>query len=229
VPLKTFRVSTTPAAVRGAILLLAGTALLAACAQPVRVKGEWDDRGARGEVFQRVLVVGVSPDFDRRCEFERFMANRMRNDATVAIASCRVMARDVPLTRENFELVVKEHQVDAVLATFLVGGEIRAHEGGTLETQGDAFFKPEGVGYWGGYGYYGVYGMPVYYGQFETAPPIVNVRGEVEITSQFFRTRDATLVYTLNTRARDLESRVAGLAEVTGPIAERLRREGLVR
>ena len=227
-PLKTSRFSTTPAAVRGAILLLAGAALLAACAQPVRVKGEWQDRGARDEVFQRVLVVGVSPDFDRRCEFERFMANRMRNDATVAIASCRVMARDVPLTRENLELVVKEHQADAVLATFLVGGEIRAHEGGTLETQGDAFFKPEGVG-WGGYGYYGVYGMPVYYGQFETAPPIVNVRGEVEITSQFFRTRDATLIYTVNTRAQDLESRIAGLAEVTGPIAERLRREGLVR
>lgn len=226
-PLKTSRVSTTPATVRGAILLLAGAALLAACAQPVRVKGEWDDRGARGEVFQRVLVVGVSPDFDRRCEFERFMANRMRNDSTVAIASCRVMARDVPLTRENLERVVREHQADAVLATFLVGGEIRAQEGGTLETHGDAFFKPEGVGYWGGY--YGVYGMPVYYGHFETSPPIVNVRGEVEITSQFFRTRDATLIYTINTRARDLESRVAGLAEVTGPIADRLRREGLVR
>lgn len=224
-PFKTSRASKTAPVFRGAILLLAGAALLAACAQPIRIKGEWDDRGARGEVFQRVMVVGISPEFDRRCEFERFLATRIRNDATVAIASCRVMARDVPLTRENLERAVQEHQADAVLATFLVGGEIRAHEGGTLETQGDTFFKPEGVGY----GYYGVYGVPVYYGHFETAPPIVNVRGEVEITSKFFRTRDATLIYTINTRARDLESRIAGLAEVTGPIAERLRREGLVR
>jgi hypothetical protein len=37
------------------------------------------------------------------------------------------------------------------------------------------------------------------------------------------------LVYELNTKARDLESREAGLAIITGPIAERLRRDGVIR
>jgi len=72
--------------------------------------------------------------------------------------------------------------------------------------------------------------VPVYYGEFRTAPPLTNIEGDVDILTRLYETKNATAVYQMETKAKDLiESRAAGLAEITGPIAERLRRDGLVR
>lgn len=71
--------------------------------------------------------------------------------------------------------------------------------------------------------------MPVVYAEFETAPSITVVNGEIELATKLYETRGATLIYEMNTKARNLESRAAGLVEVTAPIAERLRRDGLIR
>jgi len=211
-----------------AMVLLLGAAALAGCAQQVRVTSDWQDNAPRDQPFSRVLVVGVSPDYNQRCAFEGFLTLQIRSESTTAIASCRVMSEKDLLTRENIERVIAEHQIDAVLATTLVAGEIKGKEGGTSETRGDAYYKATGIGY--GYsGYYGVYGMPVVYGEFRTAPSIMTVTGQVEIMTRLYETRGATLVYELNTKARDLESREASLAIITGPIAERLRRDGVIR
>jgi hypothetical protein len=209
------------------VLLLSATAL-AGCAQQVRVTSDWQDNAPRDQPFSTVLVVGVSPDYNQRCAFESFLTLQIRSESTTAIASCRVMSQQDPLTLENIERVIAEHQIDAVLATFLVAAEIRGQEGGTSETRGDAYYKATDIGY-GYYGYFGAYGMPVIYGEFRTAPSIMTVQGQVEITTRLFNTADATLVYELNTKAQDLESRESGLAIITGPIAERLRRDGVIR
>ena len=210
-----------------ALLLLAAVAALPGCAQQVRVNGSWQDDVARDQAYTRVLVVGVSPDYNQRCAFETFLALQIRSESTTVITSCRAMSSKDALTLENIERVIAEHQVDAVLATSLVASKIGAQEGGSSETRGDSYYKAVGIDYWSGY--YGAYGMPVVYGEFQTAPPITTVTGEVEILTKVFETRGATLVYELNTKARDLESRESGLAIITGPIAERLRKDGLVR
>ena len=210
-----------------ALLLLAAVAALPGCAQQVRVNGSWQDDVARDQAYTRVLVVGVSPDYNQRCAFESFLALQIRSESTTVITSCRAMSSKDALTLENIERVIAEHQVDAVLATSLVASKIGAQEGGSSETRGDSYYKAVGIDYWSGY--YGAYGMPVVYGEFQTAPPITTVTGEVEILTKVFETRGATLVYELNTKARDLESRESGLAIITGPIAERLRKDGLVR
>jgi len=210
-----------------AMVLLFSAAAFAGCAQQVRVNGSWQDDVARDQAYTRVLVVGVSPDYNQRCAFETFLALQIRSESTTVITSCRAMSSKDPLTLENIERVIAEHQVDAVLATSLVASKIGAQEGGSSETRGDSYYKAVGIDYWSGY--YGAYGMPVVYGEFQTAPPITTVTGEVEILTKVFETRGATLVYELNTKARDLESRESGLAIITGPIAERLRKDGLVR
>jgi hypothetical protein len=210
-----------------AVVLLFSAAALAGCAQQVRVTGAWQDDVPRDQPFSRVLVVGVSPDYNQRCAFESFLALQIRSEFTTVITSCRAMSSKDALTLENIERVIAEHQVDAVLATTLVASKIGAQEGGSSETRGDSYYKAVGIDYWSGY--YGAYGMPVVYGEFQTAPPITTVTGEVEILTKVFETRGATLVYELNTKARDLESRESGLAIITGPIAERLRKDGLVR
>jgi hypothetical protein len=227
-PTRTFRDARPMNTLVRAIVVLFGTAALAGCAQQVRVTSDWQDDAPGDQPFSRVLVVGVSPDYNQRCAFESFLTLQIRSESTTAIASCRAMSSKDPLTRENIEREIAEHQVDAVLATFLVAAEIRGQEGGTSETRGETYYKATGIGY-DYYGYYGAYGMPVIYGEFKTAPSITTVQGQVEITTRLFDATDATLVYELNTKARDLESREAGLAIITGPIAERLRRDGVIR
>jgi hypothetical protein len=227
----------TRRAAPAALLLLAAATALSACAQPpVRAQGEWQDGAQHDQSFKRVLVVGVSPDYNQRCAFEGFVANQMRSESTTALTSCRVLSSKEPLTRENVERAIVEHNADAVLATILVAAEIGAKEGGSSETRGDGYYKATGFdyapGYYGSYGAYrnyGVYGVPVVYGEFRTAPPLTTVQGSVEVASGLFETEGATMVYKLTTTAHDLESRAGGLAEVSGAIADRLRKDGLIR
>lgn len=214
----------------GPVGLLLGAVLLTGCAQPVKVDGAWQDGTAREQTFTRVLVVGVSPKLNQRCSFETFLASRIRSESTIAITSCNAMSHEDPLTRENIERAVAEQRADAVLATILVASTASVEDGGTGDTRGGAYYKATDIGYATGYyGGFGVYGVPVVYGEFQTAPSIMGIERQVEIVTRLFETDDATLVYELNTRAKSLDSRAEGLAEVTSQIAARLRREGLIR
>lgn len=214
----------------GPLLAFLAAACLAGCAQPVKVDGAWQPGASREQSFTRVLVVGVSPKLNQRCSFETFLAQRIRSESTTAIRSCDAMSHDDPLTRENIERAVAEHRADAVVATILVAASMQAKEGGTGDTQGGAYFKATDIGYATGYyGGFGAYGVPVVYGEFQTAPSIMGLEKQVEIVTRLFATVDASLVYELNTKAKSLDSRPEALAEVTSQIAERLRRERLIR
>lgn len=211
-----------------AACILLGAAALSGCAPvPARSDSAWSPGVQRGQSFDKILVVGVTPNLNQRCSFEKFMVSELRGGAAQVISSCSTLPHSEPLTRENIERVIAEHGVDAVLATRLVDFRGRAQEGGTMETRGDAYFKATDVGF--GYDYFGAYGMPVVYGHFETAPSLLSVTGEVTVLTQLFETAGATMIYEVTTRARGLDSRLEGLAEVTSSVGQRLRREGLVR
>jgi hypothetical protein len=211
----------------GALLLLLGAATLGGCAPQVTVRSAWQEGVARDLSFTRMLVVGVSPDINQRCAFERFLAAEIQSPAVQAITSCDAMTTKIPLTVENVERAIAAQGVDSVLATRLVGSQVAAAEGGTGDTRGGGRYKATDLGYWDSY--YGLYGVPVVYGEFQTTPSIFTFSGEVEIASKLYSTRESKLVYELTTKARDLQSRNAAMAEITIPIAERLRRDGLVR
>ncbi len=211
----------------GSMLCLIGAVLLSGCAQQARVKGAWQDGVSRKQSFTRVLVLGVSPDINQRCTFEAFMQTQLGTESVQAIRSCDAVTQKNPLTLESIEQAVASVQADAVLATSLVSSEYGAKQGGSSDTRGSAMYKATDTGY--ATGYYGVYGVPVIYGEFETAPPITTVHGEVRVSSRFYETRDKTLIYTLDTQAGNIESRDAGLYDIAAAIADQLRRVGLTR
>ena len=223
--------------IRGAAVgsMLLAVTLLAGCAQPqARVSGEWKEGASGKQSFSRVLIVGVSPDLNQRCTFESFMAAQIKSESTAAITSCDAMAQREPLTREGVEQAAVAQRADAVLATFLVAGtgKIEAKEGGSRDTRGSGAYKATDIGYggfYGAYGAYGAYGIPVVYADFVATPSIMVASGEVNVTSRLFETGGATLVYTLETKAHDLQSRADAMLAITTPIGERLRREGLIR
>ncbi len=214
------------------ICMLLVTFVLAGCSmRQVSVDGSWQEGVARDQSFARVLVVGLSPSASARCDFESFMATQLRATGADAKASCSLMRTSDPVTRESIEAVVAEYGADAVLATILVQADMGAEAGGDRETRGGGYYKATGTGYADYYyrGGYGVYGVPVVYGEFRTAPVITTLDGEVHIRSMLYATRDAQLVYQLNTTATDLRSRDNALAAITPPIAARLQRDGLLR
>jgi hypothetical protein len=216
---------------RPAGLLAAGCVLVvtAGCAgQPVTSTGAWGEAVPHNQSFSRLLVVAVTPDINQRCAFEKDLADDLRSATVAARSSCAEMGTEKePLTLEGVKRAVASFGADAVLATRLVDSSMGLKEGGTRETQGDAYYKPIGYGY--DMGYWGAYGVPVVYGQFETAPSAIVLNGTARITTTLFETKGATPVYIIETEARNLQSREQALTEIVPTISNRLRQDKLVR
>jgi len=202
-------------------LLLLSAGWLSVSSSHASVKSAWSDNVSRDQTFSRVLVVGISPNIDQRCPFERALAAKVKSPQTVALVSCDVMQQKTPLTREAIEATVAQQNADAVLATSLISKTWEAKQGGTYDTRGGAYYKATDS-------YYGVYGTVVA-ADFQTTAPITTLKGEVHVTSKLYETRGATVVYTVDTKVRNIESTDAGLAAITPPIAKRLRKDGLIR
>lgn len=208
--------------------MLLGVLAVTGCAQSVRVDGNWQEGVSRDQSFSRVLVVGLSPHAGTRCDFESFMATQLRSTGVDAKASCSLMNTEEPLTRESIEAVVAEYGADAVLTTVLVQADMNARTGGSRDARGAGYYKATAIGYDYYYGGYGAFGVPVVYGEFRAAAPITTIDGDVSIRSMLYAAHDATLVYELTTDARGLRSRDNGLSRITPPIAEQLRKAGLL-
>jgi hypothetical protein len=225
-----FRMKILPAYSFFRHLLIVFVALaLASCAPQARVVGSWSDGVSRDQSFSRIMVVGISPDVNLRCDFEHFMVTQLRYAGASATTSCSLMSTKDDLSRETIEPAVAEYKADAVLTTVLVQSMVETKEGGDSDTRGGLYLKRTGSGfenyYTGGYGYYGV---PVVYGEVREAAVINTVEGKVSILSMLYATSDATLVYQMTTTAHDLYSRDSGLSTVTPPIAKRLQKAGLI-
>jgi hypothetical protein len=65
--------------------------------------------------------------------------------------------------------------------------------------------------------------------EFHASKPITTIQGSAHVVSKLYETRGATVVYTLDTEVRNIESRGEGLADVTTPIGKKLRKDGLIR
>ena len=210
------------------LLLVAVLATLSACSRATQVDGAWAEKVPRDQTFGKVLVVGVSPAYNTRCRFERMLMDALNSNGVRALTSCASMTSKDPLSRDAIIEVVKATGADAVLATRLVDGNIGVKEGGTDEARGEAYYKPIGYGY--AYdAYYGAYGMPVTYVDFVAEAPTLTVRRSVVISSNLYETKGAALVYTLDTVAKNAQSREEIIEVVTTAIGEQLRRDGLVR
>jgi hypothetical protein len=149
------------------------------------------------------------------------MAGQIRTGGTTAFISCDAIPKDTPLTRESIEAAVAERNVDAVLVTSLVSQSSQIAEGGTEDTRGMAMYKASDA-------YFGPYGSVVA-GTYHTAEPITNIQGDAHILSKLYETRGAAAIYTVDTKVKHIESRGQVLAEITPPIAKKLRKEGLIR
>lgn len=211
----------------GTALAIAAAAVMFGCSGRPSVKSTWSSGASRHLTFTRLLVVGVSPDYAQRCNFEYWMVRDLRSDNLAVDASCTSMAKDEPLTRQNIERLATTLHSDGVLATRMVASSWITKEGGSRDTRSTGSYKYIASGY--DTGFYGAYGMPVDYYQFKTLPSIMNSKGAGHIITNLYETHGASLVYSIDTKAKDVESSQLGLAMVTPAIAQRLRSDKLIR
>ena len=210
-------------AVAALFLAIAG---LGGCTQPIRATGTWNEGATRPQTFRKLLVVGVSPDYKQRCNFEWVLATKMRSETVEAITSCSLMKSDVQLSRESIKPVIESSGVDGVVATRLVDSGASLKEGGTDDTRGSALYKATDVGMGYGYGYYG---MPVVYGDFAASRPIIELESTFEVVTQVYETRGASPVYRLETAGKSRDAINIVREDISSAIAERLRQDGLIR
>ena len=202
--------------------LILATAGLAGCTQSIRATGAWTEGATRPQTFRKLLVVGVSPDYNQRCNFEWVLATKLRSETVEAITSCSLMKADVQLSRESIEPVIKSSGADGVVATRLVtsGGSLK--QGGTSDTRGSAMYKATDMGY-------GYYGMPVVYGDFAASRPIIELESTFDVVTQVYETRGASPVYSLKTTGKSRDAINIIREDISSAIAERLRQDGLIR
>ncbi len=216
-------------------LTVAGTTGLAACAGRVVADGAWQKDAVRGQAYQRILVVGLSPDYNARCAFEWSMVGVLKSEHTDAMPSCSRLKSDDQLSRENIVRVVTDTGADAVLTTILVEKTYETQDGGSRDTRGTAGYKATGSELGTAYGYgpysYGAYGVPVtvIYGQFVTTAPLTSLSSNVAVTSMLYEAKAGSAVYSVAVKAGDLHGRDSALATITPTIAGKLRQDGLIR
>jgi hypothetical protein len=203
-------------------LLILSVAWLSGCAASSSASGAWQ-ASAPHPSFSRILIVGVSANFDQRCAFEYSMASWFSGGSTLPLASCDSMMPKDPLTRANIERVAAAQHADAVLTSAVVTLQVGAQPGYKIP-----YYQVTGQGYVTGP--MGEYGVPVAFLQLETTTSIPTISGDIHIVTKLFDTRDATLVYTADMQAKsdDVQSSSTAIETITGLIAARLRRDGVI-
>jgi hypothetical protein len=212
----------------GHTYLILGVAWLCGCAGQSSEKGAWQGTAAAHQSFTRVLIVGISKNFTQRCAFEWSMSQQIASDSTQVFISCDSMTSKDPLTRANIDRLVASDRADAVLTTTVVSMQLGGQQGNSRDTRPTPYYQVTGEGWLTGP--LGEYGVPVAFVQLETTPSITMLTGDIHVLTKVFETHNATLVYTLDTQAKsgDIDSSSSGIETITGLIAARLRRDGLV-
>jgi hypothetical protein len=204
------------------VLILGATWLSGCAGSSSSTKGAWQTPAPHPS-FSRILIVGVSTNFDQRCAFEFAMASQFSGSSTLPLVSCNTMMPKDPLTRANIERVVAALHADAVLASAVVTVKVGSQAGYTIP-----YYQVVGQGYVTGP--MGEYGVPVAFVQLESTQSIPQITGQIHVLTKLFDTHDAALVYTVDMRAKsdDVQSTPTAIATLTGLIGDRLRRDGVI-
>ena len=224
-----FAIQTTATRTRTMRILLTalGACLVAGCASNGSSSTDWAAGAPRDTTYSRVLVVGVSASEDNRCMFEEFLADQLTSPSTQVIQSCDQATPVTPPTQESVARMVTATGADAVLATRLVGDQAAVQNDGSRDDRGGYYFKAEGttdaVGPWG------FYDLPVVYGQYENQPSLKLLEGQVTVSSKFYATQSRSLVCTITTTVKDMDTSDNTVAAVAAAIADRLRSDHLVK
>lgn len=157
---------------RFAAALVLCAATLAGCAPTTSLVSHWGNPDAAGRRFERILVIGVSPDPIGRRVFEDEMVAALGARGVAAVQGHRFLpqAQSGPATEQQLREAVRQARADAILLTRATRTTER-----TTVTPAIVAAPVVGVGWGGFYGHYA--------GMWPTAGPYVVDPGQVTVTT----------------------------------------------
>lgn len=201
-------------------------AVLAGCAGANAVSGGSQGGSSSTHTYDRVLIVGLSSDYNQRCAFEFSLMSQLNANTPIAGASCDFLKPEDPLTRANVQKVVASTKADAVVTTRVIDSQYKAVQGGTMDDKGGVAYKPDDI--------YATtfdngHGVVVGIGEVVQYPPITVVDGTIELLTRVYDTGSGSQIDSFQTKVGHIDSQEDFLLDVTPLIAEHLRRDGIIR
>jgi hypothetical protein len=200
--------------------LVAGMALLGACAAPTVLNTQWANPQFAGKPPMRsILVLGITKDPTNRRLFEDQMVAQLATRGVKAVPSYRFAPDTGAMEQVKLEQAVKEAGVAGVLLTRVVNVTEQVHV-----TPGMVMGPPMGYGFGGFYGYYGGMWATSYY-----VPPTVYTTQHVAADTRLFETTHYTLVWSASTTTTPSGGSVGSMfQQFSQLIVDSMAKDGLV-
>lgn len=210
-------------------------ATLAACSAPMQMASGWREGAKPARPFDKVLVVTVAEDFNRRRLFENALAAELAAGGTTGIPSTRTMLTTDVLDRESVGALVRATGAGAVLVTRLAAQSVavkQERDREVLKSEAPGV-PPVGSPTVEGPYFYNVY---TYDYSVSSEPGALVINRDVTVTTDLFEATKGERIYTLRSEVRfsnaenlDQNTDVAVIDRVAAETARQLRRDGAVR
>jgi len=212
----------TPACVAGLLLV---AVLLGGCASQTKVSSAWHDKGQRNARFDRVLVVAVSDNTDRRLSFEDALVSALRGKETSAWASARLMPASKAINEENLRAVVAQQNADAIIVTKLESVEIKPVESGG---RSDVLARQNETGI--GLTPRPKPGTVFQYDYDEKIEPVyITTEYTAVVTTDIYSAASSNNIYSITATISGEQTVADVIVKLSKTIAQRLRTDGVVR
>lgn len=208
---------------------------LAACSAPMKIESGWREGAKPARPFDKVLVVTVAEDFNRRRLFENALADELAAGGTTGIPSTRTMLTTDVLDRESVGALVRATGAGAVLVTRLAAQSVavkQERDREVLKSEAPGA-PPVGSPTVEGPYFYNVY---TYDYSVSSEPGALVINRDVTVTTDLFEATKGERIYTLRSEVRfsnaenlDQNTDVAVIDRVAAETARQLRRDGAVR
>jgi hypothetical protein len=187
--------------------------ILSAC--KTQMGSTWKDEAYEVEHFDKILVVGNSPNVSVRHAFERELTEKISKKGVTAIASLDVLPKDEKISKEAFYKYFKDENIDAILVTRLVDMKETAEF-----VEGETYVQPVS-GYYGGFYtyYHNVYREIPDASHFETTKVY-------QIETNLFKVEGEKLVWHALSEAYNPTDALEIIDDLAKNIAKKLSDEG---
>ena len=211
---------------RLSLCLSLGIALLTgACASHTSVSSQWIDPDQRGRQFERVLVVGVSENTDRRMSFEDAVVFDLRGPNTQAWPSSRLMDAELEITQETLAPIIKQQQADAIVITRVTRLKVKP-----VEVEGRSTVIAEQQQSGQDYVFQRQQGTFFRYDYTEDMESsYITTEYTTELTTDVYVAATGELIYTIVSTATQQETLTDVIDVLSDEIAKRLRRDKVIR
>jgi len=201
------------------LIIIAVVSLIAfSSCGPGKMASTWKDEAYEVEYFDKILIVGNSPNPSVRYAFEKELKEKIEKKGVTAMSSLEVLPKEEKITKEAFYKYFGDENIDAIIVTRLVDEKETAEF-----VEGESYVQPL-------YGYYG--GFYTYYNTVyrDVPDPDHFETGRVyKIETNLFKVDGEKLVWHALSEAYNPQDALEVIDDLAKNIAKKLSDEGYLK